>query len=95
MLVFVVAVVVLLLALAVVSYPLLFQVTEPYHLPLPPAEFSERDALLDAIDELEHAFLSGKLTPVDYEAQRAKLEMQYVAVAEAAEAQDAARAGRR
>lgn len=88
---FVVAVLVLLLAVAVVSYPLVFQAAEPYALPsLPPAEFSERDALLDAIDDLEHSFHSGKLSAADYEAQRARLELQYVAALEAAETQDAA-----
>lgn len=82
----------LLLTVGVVSYPLLFQPPEPYLPPgLPRAEFSERDALLDAIDELEHAFYSGKLSPEDYQAQRAALEARYAAVLEAAAAGDTAR----
>lgn len=92
MLLLVVAAALLLLAVGVVSYPLLFQPPEPYAAPgLPRAEFSERDALLDAIDDLEHAFYSGKLSPEDYQAQRAALEAQYAVVLEAAEAGDAAR----
>ncbi len=92
---YVVAVLVLLLAVAVVSYPLVFQPAEPYRLPtLPPAEFSERDALLDAIDDLEHSFHSGKLSAADYEAQRARMESQYIDVLEAAETQDASPGGR-
>ena len=85
MVLYVVAVLILLLAVAVVSYPLVFQPAEPYRLANPPAEFSERDAMLDAIDDLEHSFHSGKVSPADYEAQRARLEVQYVAVLEAAE----------
>jgi hypothetical protein len=93
-LLFAVAIVLLLLAVAVVSYPLVFQPAEPYALPkLPPSEFSERDALLDAIDDLEHSFHSGKVSQADYEAQRARLEVQYVAVLEAAEAKSGFRGG--
>jgi hypothetical protein len=88
----IVAAALLLLAVGVVSYPLLFQPPEPYAPPgPPPPEFSERDALLDAMDDLEHAFYSGKLSPHDYQAQRAALEARYVAVLEAAEAAAAAR----
>lgn len=85
---------ILLLAVLVVSYPLVFQKTEPYVLPRQlPSEFSERDALLDAIDDLEHSFHSGKLSQTDYEAQRARLEVQYVALLEAAEVKEASQGG--
>ncbi|HEX7928991.1 MAG TPA: hypothetical protein VF678_15450 [bacterium] len=88
------AVVLIVLAVAVVSYPLVLQPAEPYALPKAPrSEFSERDALLDAIDDLEHAFHSGKLSQADYAAQRAQLEVQYVAVLEAAETRSAPRGG--
>jgi hypothetical protein len=90
----VIAVLLLMLAIAVVSYPLVMQPAESYIQPkAPPAEFSERDALLDAIDDLEHSFHSGKVSQADYEAQRAQLEVQYVAVLEAAEAKDPSRGG--
>jgi hypothetical protein len=88
------AAVILLLAVLVVSYPLLFQKAEPYVLPRQlPSEFSERDALLDAIDDLEHSFHSGKVSQADYEAQRARLEVQYVALLEAAEVKEASQGG--
>jgi hypothetical protein len=95
-LLYVVALLILLLAVAVVSYPLVFQPAEAYRLANPPpAEFSERDALLDAIDDLEHSFHSGKVSPADYEAQRARLEVQYVAVLEAAEVKETSPGGAR
>lgn len=89
MLLIAISIFLLLLAVAIVSYPLIFQPAEPYVLPkLPPEEFSERDALLDAMDELEHAFHSGKLSQADYEAERTRLEVQYVSVVEAAESRE-------
>ena len=88
------AVAILLLAVLVVSYPLVFQKAEPYVLPRElPSEFSERDALLDAIDDLEHSFHSGKLSQADYEAQRARLEVQYVALVEDAEVKESSMGG--
>jgi hypothetical protein len=90
----VIAVLLLLLAVAVVSYPLVMQAAESYILPkAPPSEFSERDALLDAIDDLEHSFHSGKVSQADYESLRAQLEVQYVAVLEAEEVKDTSRGG--
>ena len=92
MLLIVAAGVLMVLAVAVVSYPLVMQPTEPYTLPKASrSEFSERYALLDAIDDLEHAFHSGKLSQADYEAQRAQLEVQYVAVLEEAESKSVPR----
>jgi len=89
-----IAILLLILAVVVVSYPLVFQPTESYTLPKPPpSEFSERDALLDAIDDLEHSFHSGKVSQADYETQRARLEVQYVAVLEAAETGESAPGG--
>lgn len=84
MFVFAVAALIMLTVAAVVAYPLLFQPAEPYLSgEAPAADFSERDALLDALDDVEHAFHSGKLSQRDYEAQRGSLEAQYVGVVEA------------
>lgn len=89
-----VAMLLVLLAAAVVSYPLLFEKAEPYAAPPAPySAYSERDALLDAIDDLEHSFHSGKLSQADYEAQRARLEAQYVTLLEAAEVGEGPRSG--
>ena len=74
---------VLLVAAAVISYPLLFHRLEPYALPeLPDESFSERDSLLEALSELEQAFRAGKISRVDYEAQRGRLERGYVELVE-------------
>ena len=74
---------VLLVAAAVISYPLLFHRLEPYALPeLPDESFSERDALLEALSELKQALRAGKISPADYEAQRGRLERGYVELVE-------------
>ena len=85
MLLFVIAAVLMALAAAVVAYPLVGMPAEPYLKKGPRgADFSERDALLSALDDLEHAFLSRKLSQKDYEAQRETLEAEYVRAVEAA-----------
>ena len=74
---------VLLLVAVAVSYPLFFQRLEAYHLTdVPEAEFSERDALLEALSELEYSHAAGKVSAPDYEAQRAELEARYMQVTE-------------
>lgn len=81
------ALLLLVLAAAALSYPLFFQRLEQYLLPdLPSEEFSERDALLEALSELEYSHDAGKLSDRDYDDQRAALEARYVEVTEQAPA---------
>jgi len=87
--VYALSVVVLLLAAALISYPLVFQRLEPYRGERPEGrDFSERDALLEALAELELSFHGGKLSQADYQHQRARLETQYIRAADAVEALD-------
>lgn len=72
------------IAAAVLSAPLVLQRLEPYAL-RPPAHGgpSREDAraaeqLLDALSELEQSRLSGKLSDADYAAQRGRLEAEYL-----------------
>lgn len=81
MLLFVLAAVVLTIAAAVISLPLVFAPVETYAVGDPPdTEYSERDALLEAMSELELSFQTGKLSGDDYQAQKARLQRQYLRV---------------
>ena len=74
---------ILLLALAVVAYPLLFQPVEAYGSERAVSTaFSERDALLEAMSELELEYLSGKLAQADYDAAKARYQGEYIALDE-------------
>lgn len=78
-----IAALVLLAALAVVTYPFFFEEVESYRLPgLPEDAFSERDALLEALNDLELAHGAGKLTQADYRTEKARLEIRYIEVVE-------------
>ncbi|HKI99200.1 MAG TPA: hypothetical protein VKB51_12070 [bacterium] len=79
-----VAAVLLLLVLAgVIGYPLFMTRLEPYALPdLPDESFSERDALLEALSDLEESYHAGKVSETDYSAQKQRLELQYIEVTE-------------
>ena len=80
---FAVSVLVLLLAAAVISAPLILQHLEPYDLPdLPDESFSERDALLEAMSDLEDSFHAGKVSEGDYAAQKQRLQLRYIEVVE-------------
>lgn len=82
---FAAAVLVLLVAAGVISYPLLMQHLEPYDLPeLPDESFSERDALLEALSDLEESYHAGKVSEGDYAAQKQRLELRYIEVVESA-----------
>ncbi len=88
------AVAVMVVAAAAIGYPLFFQRLEPYALHgLPDSEYSERDALLEALSELEREFLAGKLSDPDYESQKQALQRDYLRAAEAAEAPAPGRPG--
>lgn len=82
MLLFALAAVVLAIAALVVSYPLVFAPVENYAVADPPdTEYSERDGLLEAMSELELSFQTGKLSQEDYQAQKARLQRQYLRLA--------------
>ncbi|MCH8074991.1 MAG: hypothetical protein IIC64_04140 [SAR324 cluster bacterium] len=78
-----IAALVLLAALAVVTYPFFFEEVEPYRLAESPEDaFSERDTLLEALSDLELAHGAGKLSPADYQTEKALLENRYIEVVE-------------
>ena len=78
-----IAAAVLAAALAVVSYPLFFQPLEPHRLPVDTdGAFNERDALLEALSDLEQARLSGKMSETDHAAQKSRLEARYIQLVE-------------
>ena len=61
------------------AWPLLFQRVEPYRAGRAQStEFSERDALLEAMSELELEYQSGKLSEADYRAAKSRYEREYV-----------------
>jgi hypothetical protein len=65
-----------------IAWPLLFQRIEPYATPKAQSTaFSERDALLEAIGELELEYQSGKLSETDYQAAKSRYEREYVRIA--------------
>ena len=83
MMVLVLAVITLLLAAAVIAYPLVFASLESYLASdLPDEEFRESDALLEAISELEQSSLSGKISEQDYQREKLRLQNEYLQVAE-------------
>ena len=78
------AVLALLIAAAVVAYPLVFASLESYLASdLPDEEFRESDALLEALSELEQSKLSGKLSGQDYQTEKLRLQNEYLKLAEA------------
>ena len=80
---FAVSVLVLLLAAGVISAPLILQRLEPYNRPdLPADAFSERDALLEALSDLEDSLRAGKVSQDDYAAQKQRLQLRYIEVVE-------------
>jgi hypothetical protein len=84
MAVFVLAVLLLLLAAAVVAYPLVFGSLESYvTADLPDEEYREPDALLEAMSELELSHGAGKISDEDYQTEKHRLQNQYLEVAAA------------
>jgi hypothetical protein len=80
---FAAAVLVLLIVAGVISYPLLVHRLEPYARPdLPDETFSERDALLEGLSDLEESHRAGKVSQQDYEAQKQRLQLRYIQVVE-------------
>ncbi len=81
--VFVTSAVVLLAAMAVLAYPLVLQRLESYRgvAHETSTAFSERDALLEAMSDLELEFRAGKVTAGDYEREKARLQRAYLSVA--------------
>ncbi len=84
MVLFLVAGLVLLLAAAVIGYPLVFGALEPHIIAAPhDAEYAESDALLEAMSELELSHGSGKLSQQDYDKQKLRLQKQYLQAVQA------------
>ena len=82
MAVFVLAALVLLIAAAIVAYPLVFGPLESHiAVDMPDEEYRESDSLLEAMSELEHSFGVGKLTEQDYQTEKLRLQNQYIIVA--------------
>lgn len=80
---FVIAAVVLLITAGIISVPLMMGRIEAYALPdLPDESFSERDALLEALSDLEASFRQGKLSEEDYTEQKQRLQVQYIQTVE-------------
>ncbi|MDH4246794.1 MAG: hypothetical protein OEW39_03155 [Deltaproteobacteria bacterium] len=79
MLIFILAALVLLMCAMVVAFPLVFEQLETYGVEeADPDEFDERDALLDALSELEQDYKSGKLSKAVFETQQAHLQQGYL-----------------
>ena len=71
----------ILASIAVVSFPLIFQSLESHTLADGiDTEYRERDALLEALNELEISYYTGKLSDSDYAGQKAQMENQYLRV---------------
>lgn len=69
----------LLVAVAILAYPLVIQRLESYRVSHETSTaFSERDALLDAMSDLELEFRAGKITAGDYEREKARLQRAYL-----------------
>lgn len=82
MLLFAIAGGILLLAALIISYPLIFSELESHAAPAPPdSEYSERDALLEAMSELEISYRTGKLSDRDYQSQKSRMQRQYLEAA--------------
>lgn len=78
--VFVTSAAVLLAAVAILAYPLVIQRLESYRVAHETStSFSERDALLEAMSDLELDFRAGKITAGDYEREKARLQRAYLA----------------
>jgi len=72
---------------ATVSFPLVAQSLETYDgRESEEDEYSERDALLEAMSELEQANETGKISEKDYKTQKLQLQKQYLKVVEGSSA---------
>lgn len=68
---------------AVIAYPLFFQDLEPHQMEgLPNEIFSERDAMLEALSDLELSRGAGKLSDQDYQSEKTRLELKYIQAVE-------------
>lgn len=78
---FVIGIILLIVAAGVITIPLVFHKAEAVtRLDSPVADFQERDALLDAMSELELSFGSGKISEPDYQRQKHALQREYLSV---------------
>ena len=90
--VFFISAAVLLAAVAILAYPLAIQRLETYRVSHETStSFSERDALLEAMSDLELDFRAGKITAGDYETGKARLQRAYLAEVDTKQNADPAR----
>ena len=79
--VFVAAALVFIMAGIVLAVPLFFQNLEPFLTPdSAGTAFSESDALLEAMSELELEYLGGKVNETDYDREKIRLQREYLEV---------------
>lgn len=78
---FAIGILLLIAAAGFITVPLLFHRAEPFT-PADPkvADFQERDALLDAMSELELSYGGGKISEADYKRQKLSLQREYLSV---------------
>ena len=77
--VFLGALVIFVLAVGVISYPLVLETVERFdERESDDEEYSERDALLEAMSELELSRDTGKISDVAYQEQKLRLQKQYL-----------------
>lgn len=71
---------VLLFAAAVISYPLLFEPLQVHEGETEPKGelYTERDALLENLSDLETSLKTGKVNQAVYETQKARLQREYL-----------------
>ena len=79
MVILIIAALVLLVSVVVIAVPLFLQPLE-FHQEAAPQdnEFTPRDALLEALSELELSFRTGKVSPEDYQTQKNSLQAEYI-----------------
>ncbi len=66
-----------------VSLPLVKFPPESHQIGDPPEQpFTERDAVLEALSDLEGAHAAGKMSEADYRVEKDKLELRYIELVE-------------
>ena len=83
MMLFILAILLILITLAVVSYPLVSSSLERFEdRESEDEEYSERDSLLEAMSDLELSWDTGKISEAVYKSQKVNLQKQYLSLVE-------------
>ena len=86
--IFVAALLIFLVSILVISYPLVAKQLERFEdIETEDEEYSERDALLEALSDLELSFETGKVSESAYQNQKLQLQKQYLKVVEGGSSQ--------